>query len=282
MAKKELTTKEKRTESFKRANRYKKYGGIIPFLCKEYDGVREFVYNELVRDKLPPIIFIQDLEKNFPSIPKEHLPKENAVREYITKTLTKVEKKNGFSKQTAIALSEEVEALKCIEGFSIIKKRKLLIDKIDKMMEQTQIVIDQIMQLNGFGKKDKKSKKSEVPIVPNYEMLWRAFEMMSSLLDREGNHLMEMDKLMVRMGLMPEMPKDINFNQNNINFGGMGQPIDFKGEMTPEIRDLMDYKFRQIYWYMERKPVLDKFADKYPLAKAEPTDEEEAEIENEN
>jgi len=239
-----------------RATEYRQYGGILPYLCKEYDGVREFVYEELIKKKIPPAIFLQDLVRKFPKIPKKHLPSTYAVRDYVTKVIPKLDITKEFSKSTAIALSGEAEALKCIEGFHIIERRKKLIDRIEDLMEKAQKALDCVMNL---------MNDSQQPP----ENLFRSVELMANLIDREANHLIEMDKLMVRMGLMPPMPKDININQNNFNLnnGGEGEP--FNGVLTDDIRERMKIRFQQIDWFVNRKPELDTFLDSYPEATLE-------------
>lgn len=238
-----------------RATEYRQYGGIVPYLCKEYAGVREFVYEELIQKKIPPAIFLQDLVRKFPKIPKKHLPSPYAVRDYVTKVIPKLDITKEFSKSTAIALSGEAEALKCIEGFHIIERRKLLIDRIEKLIENAQTALDYVMTL---------MKESSQPP----ENFYRSMELMSTLIDREANHLIEMDKLMVRMGLMPPIPKDVNLNQNNFNFGGENAEP-FNGVLTDDIREKMKIRFQQIDWFVNRKPELDKFLDKYPEATVE-------------
>jgi len=178
------------------------------------------------------------------------------VRDYVTKVIPKLDITKEFSKQTAIALSGEAEALKCIDGFHIIERRKLLIDRIESLIENAQKALNCVMKL---------MDDSQQPP----ENLFRSVELMANLIDREANHLIEMDKLMVRMGLMPPMPKDININQNNFNLNNGGEGEAFNGVLTDDIRERMKIRFQQIDWFVNRKPELEKFLDNYPEAKVE-------------
>ncbi len=161
-----------------KATKYRKFGGVIPFLMKEVNGYREFVRETLIDKDTSPEDFMKEMNERFPDIDKEVAPSVYAVRDFKRK-LKKYDRGEN-EKQMAIKMKDEFEILRVMGEFNFFEERMYL---YEKALQGLQGIIDLMKRTQNLPS----------------EGLWKALRECSE-------HLAELDKLSVRFGMMPAPP----------------------------------------------------------------------------
>jgi len=237
-----------------KAIKYRKWGGMINYLCKTVDGFQKFAYDELVKNKVPAQIFIQDLQSKFPNIDKEHIPSLSAVNLYKLKL--KNNSNGEYSKSTALALKDQTVVGEIIKGFSFLEERKKLIEKAEYAVG----VLEK-------GVKDLVVLQEKTMMLP--ESLFSAVRAYYDGLSELSQHITEFDKLWVRFGFMPAQVDNMNpmifaptINQNKtLTVGGMRQ-----NDEDIDI-DKLKIRIQQLVGITTRKESVDEMFSNYPEPK---------------
>jgi len=188
-------------EKLDKANYYRKWGGLIPYLMKNVDGVRDLVYEELSKKKVPAEEFIKVLVDKFPDLSSEKIPSKSAVIEFKKKI-----NQEEDAKSMALALKDEFKILKVLDDFNLFEERMKIYKESVNTVNSLKETIDRIMVFWAKG-----------PVPPR--ALFDAYSQLDATLQSQTKFISEIDDLAIRFGLMPpKQEKNILFAQQNISF----------------------------------------------------------------
>lgn len=184
------------------ANRYRKYGGMIPHLMKTVEGMRGFVYEQLMVKCNTSDVFLDEFKKRFPDL--KEIPSIYTVSEF-KKKINKAEKGWGDNTTTALAMRDEVRNMKAFGDLNLVEEEIKLYQKSKKLLER----MEKIM-LNAY---DQVKQMSMPP-----DFFWNAVQNYQKVLETRGQRLAKLDDLAVRYGYAPpkQMDKNLILAQQNI------------------------------------------------------------------
>jgi len=177
-----------------RANEYRRYGGVLGYLMKNYTGVRAFVQEKLLSQKLPADVFLGELSAKFPSIPKEHFPSKKAINDFKKKLISIGETPEG-KKEQSLAIVEESKALDALDGLNFFAERVNLYRKARENLDNSDLIVE-------VGKRV--MEQSKMP--PKW--LFGALQDQRSAITMSDKELTEMYKLAVAHGLAQPLPEE--------------------------------------------------------------------------
>ena len=188
-------------KSLDKANHYRKWGGLISYLMKEVEGVRDLVNEELVRKRIPAQEFINILKMKFPDLADEKIPNADTVNSFKKKL-----GEDKDSKTMAIALKDEFKILRALNDFNLFEERMELYKKSNEVVLKARRALEKSLEL---------MDKTGIPSSVVFESIGK----LDSVLLSNSKHLTELDELAVRFGMMPpKQDKNILFAQHNITF----------------------------------------------------------------
>jgi len=202
----------------KKAQRYRKYGGMMPYLIEEYDGFNEFVYDYFIKDSYTASEIIEAMEDQFgDTLGDDLIPSANTVRTYRRKLLNDDDKRDMFKRAEAKDMIERNKIqMEVINDFNFLEQYKELYERA----------------LDGAEMALKMSKNTGMPT----NSLFKALESAS-------NHLQELDKACARYGVTPPIINNgqtaemyISQWQKRIAGQGIGNTDDIPDEEYKEIR----------------------------------------------
>lgn len=194
---------KQRKESLARANQFKPWGGIISYMMKNLTGMRQFVHDELIVNKVPAEAFLERLLVKYPTLTADQIPSLEAVRVFKRK-LDKMDDQS-WRKMTFTALKDEFRILTALTDINFFQEVRTEMDKCDYAL----VVAEQeLRKAVEFAEK--------LPVTP--PQLWTALDNYLKAIAERHKYVEALDALCIRFGLMPPHEEYMFFDSSKTGF----------------------------------------------------------------
>ena len=163
-----------------KARRYREYGGMMPYLIEEYDGVNDFIYEHLYQKKLTAQEVQDAFKERFgDTVLDDEIPSLNTIRKY---------------KREILEDEGSREMMKRAESRNMMERSRLKNEVLDEfhVIEHYKKLYDHALE--GVEKSLEFADSANIPT-----------KIMFDALDEASKHLEKLDKALSRYGLTPPM-----------------------------------------------------------------------------
>ena len=198
--KKEEYTREDRIANINYGKQYVAYGGMIPFMMKTVEGMREFIYDQLFVKCNTADVILSEMKLKFPDL--EKYPSVYTVTEFKKKMIAG---EKDTSNITALAMKDEARNMQAFGNLNLVEEEAKLYNKSKNLLNMVETVMVRAY---------KAVENMSMP--PDF--FWKAVEGYQKVLEFRGSRLKKLDELAVRYGFAPPDKVDpkLIFQQQNI------------------------------------------------------------------